>query len=84
MSKETSKQPRQFGDSGGAPSLKAHLAKAAAKPAKQARSLGDGGMVYPKLRVHIAKSSSKPTRHTRQFGNGGQAPGLQAHLMKSA
>jgi len=84
MSKETSKQPRQFGDGSAAPSLKAHLAKAAAKPAKQARSLGDGGMVYPKLRVHIAKSSSKPTRHTRQFGNGGQAPGLQAHLMKSA
>ena len=82
MSKETSKQPRQFGDSGGAPSLKAHLAKAAAKPAKQARSLGDGGMVYPKLRVHIAKSSSKSVKQTRQFGDGGFAPSLKAHLAK--
>jgi hypothetical protein len=29
MSKESIKQTRQFGDAGGAPSLKAHLAKLA-------------------------------------------------------
>jgi hypothetical protein len=84
MSKESIKQTRQFGDAGGAPSLKAHVAKAGAKTAKQARSLGDGGMVYPKLRVHIARTSSKPTKQTRQFGDGGAAPSLKAHLAKLA
>ena len=56
-SSNSSKQTRQFGNGGGAPSLKAHVAKASAKPtSKQTRQFGTGN--FPaSIQAHFSKLS---------------------------